>query len=837
MYDGLIPRSGSATAAAYLYLLRVPILMGVILFAFPLFALGALGTSVAKPIFENMFVLGWRGTLVTTFAAFIVSWSIVLSALVVLVNAEERFGVGRWLTQDTLRQRQKRVRWIIGILLLVLSGPMIFGQFLQTDWRPDYRNLRSVFGGAAAAYLLAYLALIFAMLLSPRGTDVCTEIFPGPKLLREFLQTVHDHHVLGEAWPRLTRFFLSWPADWNDGYIDKREFTDAAKEKKNLAHGLPWSGFWLTFSFWALTFLVYIAIDFYKQWAPNANDLPALIFVLLLLLNVNWGLCAATFFFDRFRLPLLFLFAVLAILATNITSSADNYYRLRRGDLRSIKPHEVLERRIADHKPIIIVTTAGGGIQANAWTVRVLTGLQAAVQPLGNFADSVAMVSSVSGGATGALFFLNQYKKGPDFAHPGFNPTGCKDSGRVGCDELAALVSTAEIPSLDDVAWALAYRDVPRVVFPYFPGVVGSLFSTLGERFLTLSQQEGLFLDRGRMMERSWAERGISGRLSSWQDEGLTEGWRPASIFNATIAETGEPFLFSTTDLDPPLFNESGRDPETVWRRPQPITFARFYPHSDIDLVTAARVASGFPYVLPAPRALHESDPENHDEQDPRFRYHVIDGGYYDNYGVDSAVQWLDQALKKVKEPPPVVLVLQIRSFPGERLPDVDVALGKPMPRDFMEALPRYRGWPFQAYSPLLGLLQVRSTGQLLHDRDHLLLLRDKWGKVNGRPRIRFASFEFGETNAPLSFKMNTNQMCAIDKAWQQVVNPLKDEQAALNGKQTDSINDPCAFKDMWNQRAKLNEPKDEQTDLTQVRCLFDESLPGCPAVIAKEPW
>ena len=106
-------------------------------------------------------------------------------------------------------------------------------------------------------------------------------------------------------------------------------------------------------------------------------------------------------------------------MAVYLTSSSDNYYRLQPGGLQSISPSQVLAQRIADAKPIVIVTTAGGGIQANTWTVRVLAGLQSFV-PGGKFADSVTLVSSVSGGATGALFFLNQYHQGADAGHGGF---------------------------------------------------------------------------------------------------------------------------------------------------------------------------------------------------------------------------------------------------------------------------------------------------------------------------------------------------------------------------------------------------------------------------------
>ena len=92
---------------------------------------------------------------------------------------------------------------------------------------------------------------------------------------------------------------------------------------------------------------------------------------------------------------------------------------------------------------------------------------------------------------------------------------------------------------------------------------------------------------------------------------------------------------------------------------------------------------------------------------------------------------------------------------------------------------PTYRGWPFQVVAPIVGLLNVRSTGQLLHDQYELSLLQDKWGtvdfvnragQVEHRPRIRFAGFEFQDHNAPLSFAMNEKQKHAIEKAWLDVV-------------------------------------------------------------------
>ena len=604
------PASWTGTAAAYAILLRVPLLIGATLFLLPILALGP---SFAKPVLENLFVLDPLGTFITAFAAFSVSWSVLLTTLVVLINAEERFGISRSLSQDTLRSNERNVRWIVVILLLALSGPMIFGQFLQpelhtNDWNSlIYWNLSMVLVGSLAAYVLAYLALMLVMLLSPTVVEACTEIFPGPALLRKWLRQAHDRRLFHGDWPRVRAWLLRLPPDIRNGYIDDRKTIQNSKNETvdNGACGLPWSGVWLTVSFWLATVAVYFAIDFYKQSSPSARTLPALGFVLLLLMNVNWFLAALTFFYDRFRIPLLGLFVLAAVMALYLTSSSDNYYRLQPGVLRSISPYQVLEQRIADEKPIVVVTAAGGGIQANAWTVRVLTGLQSFL-PKGQFADSVTLVSSVSGGATGALFFLSQYHGGSDAAHGGFTPeVACKKVSKdLSVDRC--LMDIAERPGLDDVAWALAYRDVPRVVFPYFAGTAGRLFATFRIGLLKLDQEEGLYLDRGRMLERSWAERGISGKLSDWQN-GLTEGWRPASIFSSTIAETGEAFLFSTTDFGSAEAPRSLEQDAPVRRRPHTETFKHSYPSSDIDLVTAARLASGFPYVLPAARPLRES--------------------------------------------------------------------------------------------------------------------------------------------------------------------------------------------------------------------------------------
>jgi hypothetical protein len=216
---------------------------------------------------------------------------------------------------------------------------------------------------------------------------------------------------------------------------------------------------------------------------------------------------------------------------------------------------------------------------------------------------------------------------------------------------------------------------------------------------------------------------------------------RPVAIFNSTVTETGEPMLLATTDFTPDS------------KVPRRQSFYDLYPQTDIPVVTAVRMAATFPYVTPAARKL-SGQPE----------YHMIDGGYYDNPGVLSVVRWLDeglqQLLKKNEALPSHVLIIQIRSFPESE--------------DDIKAV--NRGWFFQAYAPIDGLLNVRTTAQLLRDREALTMLAQRWAtsptsnQGSLGDRIRFATFTFNGSGAPLSWAMNEKQKSGIRERWRELV-------------------------------------------------------------------
>ncbi len=168
----------------------------------------------------------------------------------------------------------------------------------------------------------------------------------------------------------------------------------------------------------------------------------------------------------------------------------------------------------------------------------------------------------------------------------------------------------------------------------------------------------------------------------------------------------------------------------------------------------------------------------------------MADGGYYDNYGVSSLIAWLDEAftgLQKEGKALPDVLVVQIRSFPDDALTP-----------------PTNKGWFFQSYAPVSALLHVRTTAQLVRDREALTLFAQRWAKssTKGGPsdRIHFASFQFQGSDAPLSWKMNQRQIDEIANQWKEVV----------AGPETN-------------------------TDLLVVHCFFDVAY--CSQLPKKGPW
>ncbi|HTX37836.1 MAG TPA: hypothetical protein VME43_22560 [Bryobacteraceae bacterium] len=688
---------------AYLYLLRVPIITALLLVAFPILAV----TSAAQ-LLENLFCLNWTQTFWVALTAVLTAWSIILTAILVLVNASSRMGLPAFFRAEEVRPK-------VALTGLFLAVPALVAPFFKSgDFGYGFGKIvghvGAVLAGIVAAYVVSYLALLVAVWLAPPGTQAVTlNAFPVGGLPRRWLtQADGQAPWVARAVGWAGRKLRTYPRALWAGYL-------------NPATGEPWSGHWLAFSFGVVSFALYEFVDFRKRLhLGEPIDLPAAMFVLWLFLCANWLLSLAAFFLDRFRIPLVLALG-LACWFASLNAQSDHYFRFQEGGAGShpvILSGDVIRAR-AGETPLVAVATAGGGIQAAVWTAQVLTGLQK--DSLGgnpgsekwpaDFASSLAMVSSVSGGATGAMFFLNQYRDG---AHPGF---------AAGESDLPAIITQAAKPSLDDVAWALVDHDIPRLYFPY-----------------SLAPDER-FIDRGEMLETDWRNAGeVYSYLADWR-KGVANcaecpggrPWRPAAIFNSTIVETGRPLLLGTTDLQKGSA-ETG-----------PLSFYDWFPNCDLPVTTAVRLAATFPYVSPAARPF-TSKPENH----------AVDGGYFDNYGVATLVEWLWEGLEEwsgLADKKPPILVIQIRSFPATA-----------------DSPPTHQSAAFQIYAPISALLNVRDTGQVIRDQAGLRVLQELWQRTGGVPSFQVATLRFEGTEAPLSWAINPHQQAEVTRQWNRVL-------------------------------------------------------------------
>ena len=93
-------------------------------------------------------------------------------------------------------------------------------------------------------------------------------------------------------------------------------------------------------------------------------------------------------------------------------SNPSEGFRAARCLRNAIGPRSILERAIENDDRIILVAAGGGGIQASAWTARVLTGLEeiCAEKRPGRFSQSVKLLSGVSGGSVGIMYFVTACK-------------------------------------------------------------------------------------------------------------------------------------------------------------------------------------------------------------------------------------------------------------------------------------------------------------------------------------------------------------------------------------------------------------------------------------------
>lgn len=707
---------GSAWAAAagraipFLFVCRFPLALALALVALPPLALRG-----ARSLLGNLFALWPRAVALVAFLATLAAWVVMVTLEIFVHYAPARLGIAPVAAPGWLGA------WRVPLFAL-LAAPTV----AAAVWRspPRRASAAAAVAGVAAALALLFATAAFHWMLRDPARPTADLLVPSEARLFAPLPAIRSLPPPAAARPLAQAARARMPG-YMTGYMTG--YLGGA--------GRIGPGHLLAAVYFLLSAAVYGAA--FALFRPGRRLLPALAYLLQLLVVLGWALPGISFWLDRYRVPVVPLLAALSFLASRVFDT-DHYYWIERPGAMAPVPSAATapvagpaappppapagaappamppapppaqafvaaERAQAQagelprEQPVVVVAASGGGSAAALWTARVLTGLQ---RELGEgFTRSIRLVSAVSGGSVGALFFLDR-----------FTERGAPEE-----EDLQGIVEAAGRQSLDAAAWGLAYPDLWRV---------------LGLRWGDPA------LDRGWAIEQVWRRdlRHPEATLGGWRSA-VAAGWLPAAVFNATAVETGEQFLLTPLGLQ-------------GWKARR---FAEVYPGYDLQAVTAARLSASFPWVSPVARALCR------DRRTPAAPgFHLGDGGYYDNFGVVTAVNWLRSLTKEQVgeiERRGLLLVL-IRAFPE--------SAAAPAPREAR------RAWLYSLLGPILALMRARGTTQSFRNSVDLDLLNEVWEAANIRHHI--AHFAPGGPS-PLTWKLTPADKAKILAAWDERAN------------------------------------------------------------------
>jgi hypothetical protein len=356
---------------------------------------------------------------------------------------------------------------------------------------------------------------------------------------------------------------------------------------------------------------------------------------------------------------------------------------------------------------LIVVCASGGGIRAATWTAAILGQLD----KIAGFRAATRLITGASGGMMGAASWLAAT------ANPAVS---------ISWESLMEAVAQ---DSLTPVARQLMFHDIPLA-------------------FIARNNLQ----DRALALETAWCQNlkrvGIDLQVPLGELRGAEEsGQLPSIVFSPMLIEDGRRLIISNLDLrevsdhsvrwlsskatgTKPTTGLASRTAYQLWQISAQ-DWARF------PLSTAARLSAAFPYVSSA--VLLPTEP----------RLHVVDAGYYDNYGLELAGNWLRELFQKcgsdLKGSISGILVLQIR----DNVSELSV---NPETHDLREAmLKRQSSHSSRLWraleglsSPPAGFLAARESVMLFRNDAQLETLSHLYSSAFGEDFLTTTVFEFG---------------------------------------------------------------------------------------------
>lgn len=671
------------TTLRYVVYLRFQILILLALIAFPPLAVLRL-----RRLLDSLFYVSASELFYVTWMALLTSWSLMVGFQLTYLHGPRRFG------GEALRVRDWVIRhgrpWKEELFALATAPTVGFCLVCSQQW---LSGLVAVLCGLAAAWLTMFITSWQREAIVPACVPPSTLLLDGEKWRRFVPSAARQAHeppeggIFMEALLRLL----------GPGYYD-------AQQQR------PLPGHMLSAALLALVMCTYGLLGFAFRPGGGWNDhFPSLGYLLNVFMLAAWGLPAAAFFLDRWRIPVL-LALTLGTVTLYSLSETDHYYVTHPADSQlvaqapSLTPVQALDAWQSARRPLddrmTVVVISGGGIAAAAWGAEVLTGLE---ETLGApFVQSLHAMSSASGGSVAVATYLD------DFSH-----TAPRSPER-----LAAIRAAASRSSMRAMAWGVAYPDVWRLMAP-----------PLLKRMP--------YLDRGWALQEAWRRQleQPHATLLAWRAR-VARGELPVALLDATAVESGRQFLLTPVDVRGPGAGNHFRSHHS---------FLNLYDGRDLDVVTAARLSATFPYVSPITRASPDSGgPE----------YHIADGAYLDNYGMTTMIEWLNSVLPSytTRHRRPKLLLVRI-------------SIREP---DFQDDMlyEGQQGWTYTTYGPLLALMNASQANQIARNNQLFELFEQRWASHSAGPvDLEVAQFAL-RTEAPLSWQLTSSALAQIRARW-----------------------------------------------------------------------
>ncbi|HEV3386412.1 MAG TPA: hypothetical protein VG097_16435, partial [Gemmata sp.] len=380
-------------------------------------------------------------------------------------------------------------------------------------------------------------------------------------------------------------------------------------------------------------------------------------------------------------------------------------------------PISAFDPRLSAHRcktrPLVVVAVSGGASASAVYTADILFTLE--MQHPG-FIDQVRVITGASGGMLGAAYFVTAFREGTPLALAREDHR----KGVLGVVEYSNMLKKARHTALEDlgqdflgpIVQRWVYHDAPLYLLP-----------------------QGTTNDRGRALEQGW--QGMKG-YQRHSPEGVLnlsfhdlrkdeiEGRIPSLIFSPMMIEDGRQLLISNLNLNYMVDSWIPDNDCGCWQDGEQnlahtaLEFYRLFPDSrpTFQLSTAVRLNASFPFFSPS-AALPTSPPR-----------HVVDAGYFDNYGTLTATKWIYRNASPIhkklnysvpgKDPerrdtsPAEIVLLQIRCFGFEREATGYVRLaeigGKKAPPAALYSL----------VAPIIGALESRRANMVYRGEERM---------------------------------------------------------------------------------------------------------------------